>query len=132
MRADQPIPCQVGLRCPDPQNCDHTFRHPDQSVNRLHPDDWFADPERADFPKGDIGDRAYQKAVEEAAPRTARAQWACKLDCPQEQRLRCLEQGLTPGPTLQYGVFGGYTATERQKIVKDREERKKTAGGADR
>lgn len=133
MRADQPIPCQVGLRCPDPESCDHTFRHPDQSLNRLHPDDWFAEPERADFPKTPAGEQAYAEAVAEAAPRTARAQWACKLDCPQEQRLRCLAQGLEPGPTLTYGVYGGYTPAERQKIVKDRDERtRNAAGGADR
>src|SRR5690242_7298119 len=109
MRADQPIPCQVGLRCSDPENCDHTFRHPDQTVNRLHPDDWFAEPDRADYPKTPAGNLQYANDSIDAARRTARAQWACKLDCPQEQRLRCLHIGLQPGPTLTDGVYGGYT-----------------------
>lgn len=125
--ADQPVPCRIGLRCPNPETCEHTFQHPDQSTNRLHPDDWFVEPERADYPKGEAGDRAYAAAQAAAAPITARAQWACKLDCPQTVRLQCLQLGLTPGPTLTYGVFGGYTPAQRQAIVKDREARQKEA-----
>jgi hypothetical protein len=128
-RADQPVPCQVGLRCPNPETCDHTFQHPDQSINRLHPDDWFAEPDRADFPKTGAGELQHANAVAEAARTTARAQWACKLDCPQTQRLECLAQGLIAGPTLTYGVFGGYTPAQRQAIVKEREKRQKAAGG---
>jgi hypothetical protein len=133
-RADQPIPCQVGLRCPDPENCTHTFRHPDQSLNRLHPDDWF-EPIRAEYAPGAAGDAEYQAAVAAHTPVAARAQWACKLDCPQSVRTQCLAEGLTPGVTLQYGIRAGYTASERQKIVKDRDERAKqakAAGGTDR
>jgi hypothetical protein len=135
MRADQPIPCQVGLRCADPESCDHTFRHPDQSTNRLHPDDWF-EPIRAEFDPGAAGDAAYQAALAAHEPVAARAQWACKLDCPQAMRTRCLAEGLTPGVTLQYGIRAGYTAAQRQKIVKDRDERarreKEATGGTDR
>jgi hypothetical protein len=131
MSAEQIPPCGVGLRCPDPASCDHKFQHPDQTWNRLHPDDWFAEPDRGDYPRTEVGEKAYQDAVATAAPVTARAQWACKLDCPTEQRLACLQIGLTPGPTLQYGVFGGYTAAQRQQIVKEREQ-KKADGGSNR
>lgn len=126
MRADQPIPCRVGLRCADPDNCDHTFQHPDQTVNRLHPDDWF-EPIRAEYQSGAAGDAEYVEALADHLPRAARAQWACKLDCPQSVRTACLAEGLTPGPTLQYGIRAGYTALQRQQIVKEREENVKAA-----
>lgn len=98
-------------------------------MNRLHPDDWFAEPDRADYPKGEAGDRDFAAAQAAAAPVTARAQWACKLDCPQTQRLECLAIGMMPGPTLTSGVFGGYTPAQRQAIVKAREERQREAAG---
>jgi hypothetical protein len=126
-RADQPIPCQVGLRCPNPETCNHTFQHPDGSSNRLHADDWFAEPDRHDFPKGEAGSAAFEATRAAAAPITARAQWACKLDCPQNMRLKCLAEGLTEGPTLQYGVYGSYTASQRQQIVRERKEQAKKA-----
>lgn len=119
-RSDQPIPCRVGLRCPNPETCDHTFRHPDQSTNRLHPDDWF-EPIRAEYDAGPLGDVEYEKALADHRPVAARAQWACKLDCPQSVRTACLAEGLIAGPTLTYGIRGGYTASERAAIVKERD-----------
>lgn len=117
---DTPPPC-AGLRCPNPETCtEHTFRHPDQSVNHLHADDWFidvTDPE------------SWEQATavttqEEAVARLGQAMWACRLDCP--IRVQCLAQGFDE----QYGVRGGYTAGQRRAVRREQERRKREAGAA--
>jgi len=131
---EQP-PCGQGLRCPNPETCDHKFRHPDGSENRLHPDDWFedepvvgAEPEQDDFSDDEGYDEARAmwellKADHDRwAATQARALWACKLDCP--MRLECLEIGMRPGPTLAFGIYGGYTAAQRREITREREARR--------
>lgn len=135
---EQP-PCGQGLRCPNPETCDHKFRHPDGSENRLHPDDWFedepvvgAEPSALDYAGNDLGAAAYRDDLtawnaakdqhDRWAATQARALWACKLDCP--MRLECLEIGMRPGPTLAFGIYGGYTAAQRREITREREARR--------
>lgn len=107
-------PCEVGLRCKTPETCDHTFVTPDQIVGRLHPEDFFADPDDPDI-ADDLDAQAAARTTQ------ARALWACKLDCP--ARPQCLALGMQPGPTLQHGIFGGYTAPQRREIVRERARR---------
>lgn len=110
-------PCQVGLRCPNPETCDHKFTTPDGQTNRLHADDWFTEHPAEDDPNHD--------ELELIASATdARAQWACKLDCPTEQRLACLQIGMKPGVTLLHGIFGSYTAPQRRAIARERDKKK--------
>jgi hypothetical protein len=85
-----------------------------EAINALrlehHPDHWFIDPGSGhDTEDGRLRRRAIQ---------------ACWADCPMKARLLCLDRGLQPGPTLQYGIYGGYTEKERQKIAEDIEKRK--------
>lgn len=104
-------PCQEGLRCPDESSCDH----------KLHPDDWFQDepPAAGEEPTDivawidwDERRRAHEafKAVE------AKVLWACH-GCP--LRLACLDIGMQPGPTLQHGIYGAYTAAQRRAITRE-------------
>jgi hypothetical protein len=110
-------PCRQGLRCPNPETCDHIFPHPDGSENRLHPDDWF-EPTSSEY----ASEAEYEEAAEAYKAVQARALWACKLDCP--MRLECLQVGMQPGPTLAYGIYGGYTSEQRRQIVREKEARR--------
>lgn len=70
-----------------------------------HPDHWFIDPGSGrETEDGRLRRRAVQ---------------ACWADCPMKARLLCLDRGLQEGPTLQYGIYGGYTEKQRQVIVAD-------------
>lgn len=81
-----------------------------------HPDHWFIDPGSGrETEDGRLRRRAIQ---------------ACWADCPMKARLLCLDRGLQEGPTLQYGVYGGYTEKQRQQVVADIKERKKKAVAA--
>jgi hypothetical protein len=72
-----------------------------------HPDHWFMDPGSG--------------RETEAGRLRRRALQACWADCPMKARLLCLDRGLQEGPTLQYGIYGGYTEKQRQEIVTARE-----------
>lgn len=78
-----------------------------------HPDDWFIDPGSG--------------MQTEDGRRRRRAMQACWADCPMKARLLCLDQGMQEGPTLQYGVYGGYTERQRQTIIEDIKKRKERA-----
>jgi len=68
-----------------------------------HPDHWFIDPGSGrETEDGRLRRRAIQ---------------ACWADCPMKARLLCLDRGLQPGPTLNYGIYGGYTEKQRQAVV---------------
>lgn len=71
-----------------------------------HPDHWFMDPGSG--------------RETEDGRRRRRALQACWADCPMKARLLCLDRGLQEGPTLQYGIYGGYTEKQRQAIVEER------------
>lgn len=76
-----------------------------------HPDHWFIDPGSGrETEDGRLRRRAIQ---------------ACWADCPMRARLLCLDRGLQEGPTLQYGVYGGYTEKQRQAVVEEIKERAK-------
>lgn len=81
-----------------------------------HPDHWFIDPGSG-------------LATEDGRLRR-RALQACWADCPMKARLLCLDRGvdLKEGPTLKYGIYGGYTEKQRQKIVSDIKEREEQNG----
>jgi hypothetical protein len=116
---DTPPPCSQGLRCPNPTECDHTFRHPDTSVNRLHADDWFLDPKDPES-----WETATEVTDEEGAlARLNQALWACKLDC--TMRLECLAGGMSE----PFGVRGGYTADQRRQIQRDNAKKQASATG---
>ena len=73
-----------------------------------HPDHWFIDPGSGrETEDGRLRRRAIQ---------------ACWADCPMRDRLLCLDLGLQEGPTLDYGIYGGYTEKQRQQIVADKAE----------
>jgi hypothetical protein len=75
-----------------------------------HPDHWYIDPGSGrETEDGRLRRRALQ---------------ACWTDCPMRVRPLCLDLGLEQGPTLQYGIFGGYTEKQRQQIVAERDERR--------
>jgi len=115
-----PTPCQAGLRCPNPSLCDH----------KLHPDDWFQDepppageePELGNFADELSWDSAWydwdarRRAHEAFKAVEAKALWACH-GCP--LRLQCLDIGMQPGPTLQFGIYGAYTAAQRRAITRE-------------
>jgi hypothetical protein len=70
-----------------------------------HPDHWFIDPGSGrETEDGRLRRRAIQ---------------ACWADCPMKARLLCLDRGLQEGPTLQYGIYGGYTEKQRQAVVEE-------------
>lgn len=74
-----------------------------------HPDHWFIDPGSGQQTEpGRLRRRALQ---------------ACWADCPMKARLLCLDRGMQEGPTLQYGIYGGYTEKQRQKVVEDRKKK---------
>jgi hypothetical protein len=98
-------PCRAGLRCKSPGSCDH----------ELHPDDFF-EPDTYD-----LTDDEAAAALAAYKPVEAKALWACKLDCP--MRVQCLAIGMQPGPTLQYGIYGGHTSAQRRAIVREIEKR---------
>lgn len=75
-----------------------------------HPDHWFIDPGSGrETEDGRLRRRALQ---------------ACWADCPMKARLLCLDRGLQEGPTLQYGIYGGYTEKQRQAVVEQIKERR--------
>lgn len=76
-----------------------------------HPDHWFIDPGSG-------------RETEDGRLRR-RAMQACWADCPMKARLLCLDRGLQEGPTLNYGIYGGYTEKQRQAVVEDINERSK-------
>lgn len=94
-------PCRVGLRCKNPSKCNH----------ELHPDDFF-EPDTYD-----LTDDEAATALAAYKPVEAKALWACKLDCP--MRSQCLEIGMQEGPTLAYGIYGGYTSAQRRAVTRD-------------
>jgi len=67
-----------------------------------HPDDWFIDPGSG--------------RETEDGRRRRRARQACWSDCPMKARLLCLDRGMQEGPTMNYGIYGGYTEKQRQDI----------------
>jgi hypothetical protein len=83
--------------------------------HELHSDDFFEpDTYNLTDDEADAAQAAYK-------PVEAKALWACKLDCP--MRTQCLEIGMQPGPTLQYGIYGGHTSAQRRAIVREVEKR---------
>jgi hypothetical protein len=113
-------PCETGNRCKVPkwreelkplrdvwERDDFTYDDLIEAVEGLcdhetHPDDWFEVPE----------------AGYATAPfwRTQRAKARCHFDC--HKRFHCLILGLDEG----HGVWGGYTADEREMIKTEREQ----------
>lgn len=73
-------------------------------------DDWFVDPGVA---KGSPEGRTRRKAIQ-----------ACYYDCPMAARLLCLDEGLKP-ENISWGIWGGYTESERRSIVMQIAERDK-------
>lgn len=83
-----------------------------------HPDHWFIDPGSGrETEDGRLRRRAIQ---------------SCWADCPMKARLLCLDRGLQEGPTLQYGVYGGYTEKQRQAIVEETKDHEKKAPASTR
>ena len=79
-----------------------------------HPDDWFIDP------------GAGRETVD--GKRRRRALQACWADCPMKARLACLGEGMqgpASSPTLNYGIYGGYTEAQRQAIFAELESNQK-------
>jgi hypothetical protein len=77
-----------------------------------HPDHWFIDPGSGrETEDGRLRRRAIQ---------------ACWTDCPMKARLLCLDRGMQQGPTLQYGIYGGYTEKQRQAVDEEIKERRAT------
>jgi hypothetical protein len=77
---------------------------------QYHPDHWFHDPGSG-------------RETEEGRQRR-RAKQACWSECPMRERLRCLDKGMQPGPTLNFGIYGGYDEAERQAISAELERRR--------
>lgn len=73
-------------------------------------DDWFIDPGVA---KGSPDGRARRRAIQK-----------CYFDCPMKARLLCLDEGLKP-ENIPWGIWGGYTESERRDIVMQIHERDK-------
>lgn len=79
-----------------------------------HPDHWFIDPGSGrDTEDGRLRRRALE---------------ACWADCPMKARLLCLDRGMLEGPTLQYGIYGGYTEKQRQVVIAAIKERNEGKG----
>lgn len=113
-----PAPCETGNRCKVPKWREElkplrdVWEHPEISYDDLiagveglcdhetHPDDWFEVPE----------------AGYATAPywRTQRALAKCHFECP--KRLECLFLGLDE----HHGIWGGYTADQRDIIKTER------------
>lgn len=106
-------PCSTGKLCLTPKRRDEALENPfytdeerDAAVKRAeaecdhetHPDDWYEDPGAG------YGTPPYW--------RTQRAKARCFNDCP--IRLECLNIALQSGQA--YGIWGGYTADQRDKI----------------
>jgi hypothetical protein len=106
-------PCRVGLDCPDPESCSH----------KLHPEDFF-EPDVYDLTEDEAA-----AALAAYKPVEAKALWACKLDCP--IRPQCLAIGMQPGPTLQYGIYGGYTSAQRRALSREIEKRAERHSSSD-
>ena len=79
-----------------------------------HPDHWFIDPG-----SGMLTDEGRLRR---------RALQACWADCPMKARLLCLDQGMQDGPSLYYGIYGGYTEKQRKAVFDEIQERKKRDG----
>jgi hypothetical protein len=106
---------EEGLEVPDELIAEHR-----RLYLAHHPDHWFIDPGSGrETEDGRLRRRALQ---------------ACWADCPMKARLLCLDRGLQEGPTLQYGIYGGYTEKQRQAVVeqiKERRDGKNREGQAD-
>jgi transcription factor WhiB len=102
-------PCRTGLRCQMPGNKDP--KKGPVCNHELHPDDFF-EPDTYD-----LTDDEADAALAAYKPVEAKALWACKLDC--LMRSQCLDVGMQEGPTLAYGIYGGYTAAQRRAVQRD-------------
>jgi WhiB family transcriptional regulator, redox-sensing transcriptional regulator len=106
-------PCQTGSTCLVPKRRDEILDNPfyaqdeaEEAIKGLdascahetHPDDWYEDPGAG------YGTPPYW--------RTQRAKARCFDQCP--IRLQCLNAALESGQ--EYGIWGGYTVAERDKI----------------
>lgn len=93
------------MNCKSPDTCSH----------ELHNEDFF-EP----YTDGLTDDEA-AAALAAYKPVEAKALWACKLDCP--IRSECLAIGMQPGPTLAYGIYGGWTSAQRRAVTREIEKR---------
>lgn len=66
-------------------------------------DDWFIDHGVA---KSSEKGKARRRAIQ-----------SCYYDCPMQARLLCLDEGLKP-ENVPWGIWGGYTESER-KLIRD-------------